>query len=265
MNTEFTDAIKSFSMDWFSLKGKVALITGGNKGLGLGYAVAFAKAGADVFVTHHAHKADDAKALVEAEGVRFGSIQGDLSKPLDRKSAVDACIDAFGRIDILVNNAATNHFQDFLEFPDEEFDRVVELNLKTVYYLGHDVAKLMVKQGGGKILNIGSALSYTADGKCPGYVTAKHGVLGITKSFANELGRYNIQCNCICPGFFKTDVNAAVSEDKAFYDHITGQISAGHWGTPADLMGAAVFLASKASDYLNGADVNIDGGFATVI
>ncbi|MDR0817947.1 MAG: SDR family oxidoreductase [Oscillospiraceae bacterium] len=265
MNSEFIDSINAFSMDWFSLKGKVALITGGNKGLGLGYAVAFAKAGADVFVTHHAHAAEDAKALVEAEGVRFASIQGDLSQPTDRKAAVDACLKAFGHIDILVNNAATNHFQDFLEFPDEEFSRVLELNLKTVYYLGHDVAKIMVKQGGGKIINIGSALSYTADAKCPSYVTAKHGVIGITKSFANELGRYNIQCNCICPGFFQTDVNAAVSSDVEFFNHITNRISAGRWGNPGDLMGAAVFLASKASDYLNGADINIDGGFATVI
>jgi 2-deoxy-D-gluconate 3-dehydrogenase len=265
MNTEFTNAIKSFSMDWFRLDGKAALITGGNKGLGMGYAVAFAKAGADVFVTRHSHADDEVKTLVEAEGVRYASVQGDLSKPADRKNAVDACLKAFGKIDVLVNNAATNHFQNFLDFPDEQYDRVVELNLKAVYYLSHDVAKIMAANGGGKIINIGSALSYTADSKCPSYVTAKHGILGITKSFANELARYNIQTNCICPGFFQTDVNAAVSEDKAFFDHITGRIATGRWGTPADLMGAAVFLASKASDYLNGADVNIDGGFAAVI
>ncbi|MDR2606491.1 MAG: SDR family oxidoreductase [Oscillospiraceae bacterium] len=265
MNGEFLNAIKGFSMDWFSLKGKTAMITGANKGLGAGYAVAFAKAGADVFVTCHSSGADEVKALVEAEGVRFGSIQGDLSKREDRRAALDKCLELFGRIDILVNNAATNHFQDFLDFPDEAYDRVVELNLKAVYFLAHDVAKIMVTQGGGKIINIGSALSYTADAKCPSYVTAKHGVLGITKTFANELGRYNIQTNCICPGFFQTDVNAAISSDKEFYDHITGRISAGRWGNPSDLMGAAVFLASKASDYLNGADINIDGGFATVL
>jgi 2-deoxy-D-gluconate 3-dehydrogenase len=265
MDSEFLAAIKGFSMDWFSLKGKVAMITGANKGLGLGYAVAFAKAGADVFVTHHSSGAEEVKALTEAEGVRFGSAQGDLAKPEDRKAAVAKCMEQFGRIDILVNNAATNHFQDFLEFPDEMYDRVLEVNLKTVYYLAHDVAKIMVKQGNGKIINIGSALSYTADAKCPSYVTAKHGVLGITKAFANELGQYNIQTNCICPGFFQTDVNAAVSSDKEFYDHITGRISTGRWGNPGDLMGAAVFLASRASDYLNGADINIDGGFATVI
>jgi len=265
MNTDFLAAIKNFSTDWFSLKGKVALVTGANKGLGAGYAVAFAKAGADVFVTHHSSPADEVKSLVEAEGVRFGSAQGDLSIPEDRKAAIEKCLAQFGKIDILVNNAATNHFQDFLEFPDEAYDRVVEVNLKTVYYLAHDVAKIMVKQGSGKIINIGSALSYTADAKCPSYVTAKHGVIGITKAFANELGRYNIQTNCICPGFFQTDVNAAVSSDKEFFDHITGRISAGRWGNPSDLMGAAIFLASKASDYINGADLNIDGGFATVL
>ena len=123
----------------------------------------------------------------------------------------------------------------------------------------------MVKQGSGKIINIGSVLSYTADKKCPPYVTAKHGVIGITRAFANELGQYNIQTNAICPGFIQTDMNIAISSDKAFYDHITGRIAAGYWGDLNDLMGGAVFLASKASDYINGADLKIDGGFSTVL
>ena len=137
--------------------------------------------------------------------------------------------------------------------------------MNAVYLLGHEVAKIMAKQGHGKIINIGSALSYTGDAKCPAYITAKHGVIGITRSFANELGKYNIQCNAICPGFIYTEVNKAISDDPVFYQHITDRISQGRWGTLGDLMGTAVFLASKASDYINGADIKVDGGFSTVL
>ncbi|NMA24113.1 MAG: SDR family oxidoreductase [Clostridiales bacterium] len=259
------DKIAAFSMDYFSLKGKVAIVTGANQGLGMGYAVAFAKAGADLYIPHYTEDVADVKRLIEAEGRRVAFIRGDLTDRNYLKSVVEGCMKEYGRIDILVNNAGTNHFAPFLEFPDEAFDRVLELQLKTVYFLGHEVAKIMVKQGGGKIINIGSALSYTADRKCPAYVTAKHGVMGITRDFANELGQYNIQCNAICPGFIQTDMNIAVSADKAFYDHITGRIAAGYWGDLSDLMGTAVFLASKASDYVNGAEIKVDGGFSCVL
>ncbi len=261
----YIEQIKDFSMEYFSLKGKVAIITGANKGLGMGYALAFARAGADLFIPYHGGSTEDIKALVEAEGRRIVFYQGDL---LDRdylKSIPAKCLEAYDRIDILVNNAATNCFADFLEFPEDGWDRVINVNLSAVYLLGHAVAKVMVKQGGGKIINIGSALSYTADAKCPAYVAAKHGIIGLTRSFANELGKYNIQCNAICPGFIYTDVNKAVSDDPVFYKHITGRISAGRWGTLGDLMGTAVFLASRASDYLNGSDIKVDGGFSTVL
>ncbi|MDR0857862.1 MAG: SDR family oxidoreductase [Oscillospiraceae bacterium] len=258
-------SITDFSMEWFRLDGKTALITGGNKGLGLAYAAAFAKAGADVFVTFHNNPPDNARQLVEAEGRKFGAIRAELSIAADRKAAIAACVEQLGGLDILVNNAATNHFEAFLDFPDEKFEEVLQVNLNAVYYMAHEAAKVMAKRGGGKIINIGSALSYTADRNCPSYVTAKHGVIGITKAFASELAKYNIQCNAICPGFFITDVNAAVSGDTELYDKITSRIAAGSWGSPTDLMGAAVFLASKASDYITGADLNIDGGFATVL
>ena len=259
------DKIAAFSMDYFSLKGKVAIVTGANQGLGMGYAVAFAKAGADLYIPHYTEDVADVKRLIEAEGRRVAFIRGDLTDRNYLKSVVEGCMKEYGRIDILVNNAGTNHFAPFLEFPDEAFDRVLDLQLKAVYFLGHEVAKIMVKQGGGKIINIGSALSYTADRKCPAYVTAKHGVMGITRDFANEFGQYNIQCNAICPGFIQTDMNIAISSDKAFYDHITGRIAAGYWGDLSDLMGTAVFLASKASDYVTGAEIKIDGGFSCVL
>ena len=257
------EQISSFSMDYFSLKGKVAIVTGANQGLGMGYALAFAKAGADLFIPHLTDDVADIKRLIEAEGRKVAFLQGDLRDRKHISDIVEKCLEVYGRIDILVNNAGTNCFENFLEFPDEGWQRVIDVNMNAVYYLGHEVAKVMVKQGGGKIINIGSALSYTGDAKCPAYVTAKHGVIGITRSFVNELGPYNIQCNAVCPGFIYTEVNSAISDDPVFYQKITDRISAGRWGTLGDLMGTVVFLASKASDYLNGSDIKVDGGFST--
>ncbi|NLV49719.1 MAG: SDR family oxidoreductase [Clostridiales bacterium] len=259
------EQIQGFSMDYFRLDGKTAIVSGANQGLGMGYALAFARAGADLFIPHYTDDVSDIKRLIEAEGRRVEFLKGDL-KDLDYiRKIVDTCVEKYGKIDILVNNAGTNYFDDFLEFSDEGFKRVMDINLNAVYYLGHEAAKVMVKQGGGKIINIGSALSYTGDRKCPSYVVAKHGVIGVTRAFANELGQYNIQCNAICPGFIYTDVNKEISSDPEFYKHITNRISAGRWGTLGDLMGTAVFLASKASDYVNGADIKVDGGFSCVL
>ncbi|MDR0491077.1 MAG: SDR family oxidoreductase, partial [Oscillospiraceae bacterium] len=125
--------------------------------------------------------------------------------------------------------------------------------------------KVMAKQGGGKIINIGSALSFTADSNCPPYVISKHGVIGITRYFAGDLGKYNIQVNALCPGFFYSEMNAAISDNKAFYDKITDRIPLGRWGLSHDLMGTVIFLASRASDYMSGWYISVDGGFATTI
>jgi 2-deoxy-D-gluconate 3-dehydrogenase len=260
-----TESIKSFSLDYFSLKDKAAIVTGGNTNLGMAYAVAFAKAGADLFIPHFTDDIADVKALIEAEGRRAVFLKGDLTKPEYRKAVVEGCLKEYGKIDILVNNAGTNHFAEFPDFPDEAWQRCIDLNFSAMYYMGHDVAKVMIKQRSGKIINIGSALSFTADKKCPPYIAAKHGVIGITRTFANELGEYNIQSNAICPGFFASDINSAISDDKEFYNRITNRISAGRWGDRADLMGTAIFLASKASDYINGWYIGVDGGFSTVL
>ncbi|MCL2365977.1 MAG: SDR family oxidoreductase [Oscillospiraceae bacterium] len=260
-----TEPIKEFSLDVFSLKGKVAIITGGNTNLGLGYAVAFAKAGADLYIPHFTPDTAEAQRLIEAEGRRVKFIQGDLSDNGYVRNIVDDCLKEYGKIDILVNNAGTNHFEDVTTFPDEKFKQVTDINLNAVYYLGHEVAKVMIKQGGGKIVNIGSVLSFTADTMCPGYVVSKHGVIGITRYFANDLGKYNIQTNALCPGFIKTEINAALSDDTTFYDKITNRIPAGRWGSAEDLMGTAVFLASRASDYMNGWYLSVDGGFSTTL
>ena len=259
------EQISGLSMELFSLQRKTAIVTGANKGLGMGYALALARAGADLFIPYRSGDTADIRRLIQESGRRVEFYQGDLMDMAYLKSIPGKCLETYGKIDILVNNAGTNCFEDFLEFPDEGWDRVIRVNLEAVYYLGHEVAKIMAKQGHGKIINVGSALSYTADAKCPAYVTAKHGVIGITRSFANELGKYNIQCNAICPGFIQTDVIKDIAQDPAFVRHITDRIAQGRWGTLGDMMGTIVFLASAASDYVSGADIKVDGGFSTVL
>lgn len=258
--------VADFSLDYFSLKGKVAIITGANQGLGLGYAVAFAKAGADLFIPHYTDDIAEVKELVEAEGRRIEFLQGDLNDKAYIQKIVEECMEKYGHIDILVNNAGANVFAPFQEYPDKAWDMVINVDLNAVYFLSQAVSKVMIQQKSGKIINIGSALSYTADKSCPPYIVAKHGVIGITRSFANELGEFNIQTNAICPGFLATEVNADMREqDPTFYNKINNRISAGRWGEPVDLMGTMVYLASKASDYVNGWSISVDGGFTTVL
>ena len=260
-----SNPLERFSMDWFRLDGKVAMVTGANQGLGMAYAVAFAKAGADLFIPHFTEDVSEIKALIEKEGRRVHFLRGDLTKEDYRKACVEECMKQYGRIDILVNNAGASAFHDFDDYPDKYWNMCIDLDFNAVYFMSKEVAHIMKAQGGGKIINIGSALSYTSDGKCPPYTAAKHGVIGITRNFSNELGRYNIQTNAICPGFLATEVNAELRKDPAFYNKITNRIAAGRWGELDDLMGTMVFLASKASDYLNGVDINEDGGFFTVL
>lgn len=260
-----SERYKNFSMDYFSLKGKVAIITGANQGLGLAYAAAFAKAGADLFVPHFTDDVREVKEAAEAEGRRIEFLQGDLTDKGYIQRVVDVCMEKYGRIDILVNNAGASAFAPFDEYPDRYWELCINLDLNAVYFLSHAAGKVMKAQGSGKIINVGSALSYTADKHCPPYTVAKHGVIGLTRVFANELGPYNIQTNAICPGFLATEVNAELRKDSAFYDKITNRIAAGRWGESEDLMGTIVYLASKASDYVNGWHISVDGGFTTVL
>ena len=254
-----------FSMDAFSLKGEVALITGANHGLGEAFAVALAKAGADLFITHHSPDVSRVKEEIESLGRRVEFLQGDLTDVDHRREAVDRCVDAYGRIDILVNNAGRNYIAPMLDFPDEEWKKVVDIQMDAVYYFGRAVAQVMAKQGYGKIINVASALSFSADMNSPAYTAAKHGVVGITRSFATELGKYGIRCNAIAPGFFMTKVTDLVrAQDPGIFDRIANKIplsADGQWGKVEDLMGTIVYLASHASDYVSGDVLVIDGGF----
>ena len=253
--------LSNFSLDFFKLDGKVAMITGATKGLGQGYAVALAKAGADIFVPSYGTDWDETRELVEAEGRRIEFIDVDLSKKENIEKSIERCMDVYGRIDILVNNAGTIRRANILEYKDEDWDAVMNINLNAVYHLSQKVSKIMVEQGGGKIINIASMLSFQGGKFVPPYTASKHGVAGLTKAFANELAAYNVQTNAIAPGYIATDNTKPIREDEKRNKEILDRIPAGRWGTPYDLMGTVVFLASEASSYVNGHILAVDGGW----
>ncbi|MDK0736054.1 2-dehydro-3-deoxy-D-gluconate 5-dehydrogenase KduD [Clostridium perfringens] len=253
--------MEKFSLDFFKLDGKVAIVTGGNTGLGMAYVEALAAAGADVLVTTFDNNTEEVKNIVESLERKIVFVQGDLTKKETRDKVVSTCLEEFGKIDILVNNAGTIRRAPLLEYKDEDWQAVMDINLNSVYYLSQAVAKVMAKQGYGKIINIASMLSFQGGKFVPPYTASKHGVAGITKAFANELADLNIQVNAIAPGYIKTANTAPIRADKARNQEILSRIPAGRWGEVSDLMGTVVFLSSKASDYLNGHILAIDGGW----
>lgn len=254
-------SIGDFSMDFFKLEGNISVVTGGNTGLGQGYVVALAKAGADLFVPTYDTNWEETRQLVEKEGRRIEFIQVDLTKKEDRIKAIEKCIEVYGRIDILVNNAGTIRRAPLLEYKDEDWKAVMDINLNAVYYLSQEVAKIMVKQRSGKIINIASMLAFQGGKFVPPYTASKHGVAGITKAFANELASYNIQTNALAPGYIETANTAPIRADEKRNNEILSRIPAEKWGSPFDLMGAVVFLSSRASDYVNGHILAVDGGW----
>ena len=253
--------LNNFSMDFFSLKGKVAIVTGGNTGLGQAYVVALAKAGADLFVVTYDRTWDETRAMVEAEGRKIEFFQADLTDRAQIDKVISACVETYGKIDILVNNAGTIRRAPLLEYKDEDWKAVMDINLNSVYFLSQAAAKVMVTQGSGKIINIASMLSFQGGKFVPPYTASKHGVAGITKAFANELAAHNIQINAIAPGYIKTANTAPIRADEKRNAEILSRIPAERWADPFDLMGAVVFLASKASDYINGHILAVDGGW----
>lgn len=250
-----------FLQDIFSLTGKVAIVTGGNTGLGQGYAEALAKAGADLFIVTYDNKWDETRALVEKAGRRVVFYQADLTNRDVIKDVVAACLKAYGKIDILINNAGTIRRAPLLEYKAEDWDAVMEINLNSVYFLSQEVARIMVQQKSGKIINIASMLSFQGGKFVPPYTASKHAVAGITKAFANELAQYGLQINAIAPGYVETANTGPIREDEERKGEITARIPASRWATPADLMGVVVFLAGKASDYMNGHILAVDGGW----
>lgn len=253
--------LDQFSMDFFRVDGKVAIVTGGNTGLGQGYAVALAKAGADLVIPTYDTNWDETRELIEKEGRKVVFIQADLTKKADRQNVVKVTMESFGKIDILINNAGTIRRAPLLEYKEEDWNAVMDINLNAVYFLSQDVAKVMAEQGSGKIINVASMLAFQGGKFVPSYTASKHGVAGITKAFANELASKNIQINAIAPGYIKTANTAPIRADETRNAEIQGRIPADRWAEPFDLMGAIVFLSCRASDYVNGHILAVDGGW----
>ena len=253
--------LNNFSMNIFSLKEKIAFVTGGNTGLGQAYAIAFAKAGADLFIVTYDNNWEETKKLVENEGRKAHFHQADLTDREQIRKSVEKCVEVYGRIDILVNNAGTIKRAPLLQYKDSDWKDVLDINLNAVYYMSHDVAKIMEKQGSGKIINVASMLSFQGGKFVPAYTASKHAVAGITKSFANELASKNIQVNAIAPGYVKTANTAPIRADEKRNKEILDRIPANRWAEPFDLMGSIIFLASDASNYLNGHILAVDGGW----
>lgn len=245
----------------FGLEGKVAIVTGGNTGLGLAYSKALMESGADLFVTIFDDNISELEEYSKKIGKKVVFLKGDLTKNEFRKKTVETCIKEYGKIDILVNNAGTIRRAPLLEYKDEDFLAVMDINLNAVYFLSQLVVKEMVKQGYGKIVNIASMLSFQGGKFVPPYTASKHGVVGITKAFANELADKNIQINAIAPGYIKTANTQPIRDDAKRNEEILNRIPAGRWGETEDLMGAVVFLSSNASNYINGHVLAVDGAW----
>lgn len=245
----------------FNLQGKVALVTGCDKGLGQGMALGLAEAGCDI-VSVSRRVPQETAEKVAALGRRMFAIQADLSQPDAIADIVPAAVAAAGRIDILVNNAGTIRREDALTFSEKNWDDVMNLNLKSVFFLSQAVAKQFLQQGsGGKIINIASMLSFQGGIRVPSYTASKSGVLGITRLLANEWAQHGINVNAIAPGYMATNNTQQLRDDAERSKEILDRIPAGRWGTPDDLKGPVVFLASSASDYINGYTVAVDGGW----
>lgn len=248
-------------LDAFNLSGKVAIVTGCDTGLGQGMALGLAQAGCDI-VSVNRRIPEETAAGVKALGRRFFAIRADLSQQTAIDSIIGQAVAEMGRVDILVNNAGTIRREDALSFSEKDWDDVMNLNLKSVFFLSQAVARQFIQQGqGGKIINIASMLSFQGGIRVPSYTASKSGVLGITRLLANEWAHHGINVNAIAPGYMATNNTQQLRADEQRSAEILDRIPAGRWGLPDDLKGPIVFLASPASDYINGYTVAVDGGW----
>lgn len=245
----------------FDLTGKVAIVTGCDTGLGQGMTLGLAQAGCDIVGVNRRIPHETAEK-VQALGRRFTAIQADLSQQDEIETIVDRAVAAMGRVDILVNNAGTIRRADALSFSEKDWDEVINLNLKSVFFLSQAVARQFIQQGdGGKIVNIASMLSFQGGIRVPSYTASKSGVLGITRLIANEWAGHRINVNAIAPGYMATNNTQQLREDAERSKAILDRIPAGRWGVPDDLQGPVVFLASRAADYISGFTLAVDGGW----
>jgi len=251
-------------LDKLKLEGKVALVTGAGQGLGQGMALALAEAGADIAGLDRIPSEASGEAI-RALGRRYHQVVCDLrtTTVAGLSELVEKIAAEMGRLDILVNNAGIIRRTPALEFSEADWDDVLTIDLKAVFFLSQAAARIMVRQGGGKIINIASMLSFQGGILVPSYTAAKSGVAGITRALANEWAEHHINVNAIAPGYMATDNTAPIRANAERAASILARIPAGRWGLPDDLKGVVVFLASSASEYMHGAIVPVDGGWLT--
>jgi 2-deoxy-D-gluconate 3-dehydrogenase len=246
---------------FFDLQGRTAAVTGANTGIGQAIAVALAKAGASV-VGIGRSSMDDTQAQVLAAGAKFRAVSADLSTLEPIEAVMDAVEDTGGRIDILVNNAGIIRRADAIDFTEADWDAVMNVNLKTTFFLSQAAARRMLKDGrGGKIINIASLLSFQGGIRVPSYTASKSGLAGLTRLLANEWAAKGINVNAIAPGYIETNNTEALRQDQKRSSEILSRIPAGRWGHPEDIGGAVVFLASPAANYIHGVILPVDGGW----
>ncbi|MHA3583583.1 2-dehydro-3-deoxy-D-gluconate 5-dehydrogenase KduD [Yersinia enterocolitica] len=248
-------------LDSFELKGKIALVTGCDTGLGQGMAIGLAEAGCDIVGVNIVEPKETIEK-VTALGRRFLSLTADLSKIDGIPALLERAIAEFGQIDILVNNAGIIRREDAINFSEKDWDDVMNVNIKTVFFMSQAVAKQFIKQGtGGKIINVASMLSYQGGIRVPSYTASKSAVMGMTRLLANEWAKHGINVNAVAPGYMATNNTQQLRKDEERSKEILDRIPAGRWGLPDDLKGPVVFLASKASDYISGYTIAVDGGW----
>jgi len=244
----------------FDLTGRIAVVTGANSGIGQGLAIALAESGADVALVGRT-PAEETAEKVRALGRRAAMVGADLATIAPVQGVVDQTLSELGGLDILVNNAGIIRRADALEFSEEDWDAVVDTNLKSLFFLCQAAARHMVSKGRGKIINIASMLSFQGGIRVPSYTASKSGVAGLTKLLANEWAAKGINVNAIAPGYIATNNTAALQADETRNRQILERIPAGRWGQPSDLAGAVVFLASDAANYVQGHILAVDGGW----
>ncbi|MCL1810009.1 MAG: SDR family oxidoreductase [Clostridiales bacterium] len=255
--------ITDFNMGYFSLKGKNAIVTGGNTGLGQAFSLALAKGGANVFMPSIMPDDPEHNALLEAEGVKAVYMSADITKPGVPREIVEKCVETLGSVDILVNCAGICPCADVLEYTRAQWDPTIAINLTAAFEMSYEAAKYFIPQKSGKIINICSMFSWLGGQQAPAYAASKHGIAGLTKAYCDELAQYNVQVNGIAPGYFQTRVAAASAGNPERSKWIVDHTPEGRWGDIHDLMGATVFLASEASQFVNGHVLAVDGGFLT--
>lgn len=245
----------------FSLQGKVAIVTGCNTGLGQGMAIGLAQAGCDIVGVNNTDPAETI-AQVTAAGRSFLDLRADLRHTAAIPDVLANALDKFSHVDILVNNAGIIRREDALQFSEADWDEVMNINIKTVFFFSQAVARQFIAQKtGGKIINIASMLSYQGGIRVPSYTASKSAVMGVTRLLANEWAKYNINVNAIAPGYMSTNNTQQLRDDDTRSQEILQRIPAGRWGYSQDMMGPVVFLASEASDYINGYTIAVDGGW----